>query len=337
MHYLQEVIHQVDKTHPHLGNPVAMAMLTIKAKKMLILVSPRGCGKSRVSSFVGLSYPGHELQDRMSVAGLAAIRERLNGFQSVLVVDDIAKTQTAYARITTLTTLAELVYSHYCISHLAGTNYEITDFYGSALVNIQPVLLREVVKSPEWEASMQDKSIRYYHLFRPLEPNPMPPEVRLQWGYNLDKVAVPLGKGKLVEQLKAIGETQWGLSRLVEHTKDLLRACAAYDKRYKVTSADYRLLIKLLNPMVIENLITDKKEFESERYLNSNQLAILTEFVTYGNFTLRQMSRDYKLSESQCRKIMSRYSDTWVETERRPTTYAPSKALTEKLKEVGIK
>jgi len=184
---------------------------------------------------------------------------------------------------------------------------------------------------------MQDKSIRYYHLYRPLKPNKMPPEVKLQWGFNIDQVKLPLMKGKLADQLYSIGEVQWGLSRLKEHTEDLLKAAAALDKRNEVTVADYRLLIKLLQPMVIEGLVTDKKELESQRYFNSNQLAILTEFVTYGKFTLRQLARDYKLSEGQARKIMSRYSDTWIEIDKRPTTYAPSKALKEKLEEVGIK
>ncbi|MBA7692436.1 hypothetical protein ES703_101003 [subsurface metagenome] len=188
MHYLQKVIDAVDKTHPHLGKPCAVAMLAIKAKKLLLLVSPRGCGKSRVTSFVGLSYPNPLLEDRLSVAGLAAIKGDLNDYQGVLVVDDIAKTQTPYARISTLTTIAELVYSHYCISHLSGTNFEIRNFCGAALVNIQPILLKEVVKSSEWEASMMDKSMRYYHLYRPQEPNPMPPKVTLDWGIDTARV-----------------------------------------------------------------------------------------------------------------------------------------------------
>lgn len=336
MHYLKQVIKEVDETHPHLGNPVAVAMLAIKAKKLLLLVSPRGCGKSTITSFVGLSHPNPLLEDRLSIAGLAAIHGELSGYQGVLIVDDIAKTQTAYARITTITTLAELVYSHYCRSHLQGSNFEIDNFYGAALVNIQPILLKEVVKSTEWEASMMDKSMRYYHLFRPQNPNPEPPKVELDWGAETVEVEKPELKGELAEELKAIGECQWGLSRLTEHIADLLVASAALDRRGKVTQLDYRLLTKLLAPMRIESLVTDKAELEAERYLASNQLAILTQFFTYGSFTLEQLARDYHLSQSQCYKIMSRYGREWEVVSKNPTTYAPSKELRERLKGVKL-
>lgn len=336
MHYLNQVITEVDKTHPHLGNPVAVAMLAVKAKKLLLFVSPRGCGKSRITSFVGLSSQNTLFEDRLSIAGLASLKGDLNGYQGVLVVDDIAKTQTSYARITTLTTLAELVYSHYCISHLQGSNFEIRNFYGAALVNIQPILLKAIVKSAEWEASMMDKSMRYYHLYRPQNPNPEPPGLKLEWGAATADVDAPELKGKLAEELKSIGECQWGLSRLREHIADLLVASAALDKRGEVTLADYRLLVKVLAPMRIESLVTDKQELEAQRYLASNQLAILTEFNTYGSFTLRQLAGDYHLSEAQCYKIMSRYTKEWEVVSKNPTTYAPTDELRERLKGVKL-
>lgn len=335
-HYLTQVIKTVNKTHPHLGNPVAVAMLTIKAQKLLLIVSPRGCGKSRISSFVGLQCPEHSLQDRLSIAGLSTLKDEFSDFRGVVVVDDIAKTQTPYARITTLTTLAELVYSHYCKSHLVGTVYEIENFNGSAIINIQPILLREAVRSAEWEASIQDKSIRYYHLFRPQKPNPLPPDIELEWGFNLDKVETPKLKGKLANLLIELGDIQWGWARVKEHIEGLLMASAALDRRTEVNTTDYRLLLKVLKPLLLESLIMTKKAFETERELASNELAILTEFVTYGQFTLKHLARDYKLSPSQAYRIMNMYSKDWVIVDKNPTTYAPSDELKEKLGRVGL-
>jgi len=336
MHYLASVAKVINKTHPHLGNLAVMTMLSIKAKKMLIVVAPRGCGKSRISSFVGLSLENACLQDRLSVAGLSYLKDVFNGFQSVVVVDDIAKTQTPYARIATITTLAELVYSHYCKSALAGTHYEIENFFGSAVVNIQPVLLKELVKSDEWEASIQDKTIRYYHLYRPLVPNSMPPSIKINWGISLDNVKDYKLNGKLAKNLVSIGSVQWGLARLQEHLVALLRASAALDGRSEVTQSDLLLLSKVLKPLVFENLVMSKRGFESERLLNANLLAILTEFITYGQFSLAQIASDYKISLSQCYRIMSQYRDDWVEISKSPTMYAPSKTLQEKLKKLGV-
>ena len=336
MHYLQYLAREIDKTHAHLGNLAAVEMLSIKAKKLLLVISPRGCGKSRVSSYIGLSVAGASVQDRISVAGLQYLKEEFNGFQSVLVVDDIAKTQTPYARIATITTIAELVYSHYCKSALAGTFYSIENFYGSAIINIQPVLLKEIVRSDEWEASIQDKSLRYYHLYRPQQPNPAPPKVKLQWGIELNKVKDFDMTGKLISHLKSLLATQWGVSRVREHILDLAKACAAIDGRDKVSQSDLLLLIKLLRPLSFERLVSSKSSFESGRELNSDLLAILTEYVTYGNFTLQQLSLDYKLSTSQCYKIMSRYSSQWVEVAKSPTTYAPGPDFKVELKRLGL-
>ncbi len=101
-HYLRTVIADVDKTHPKLGRGVVMAMLTIKSRKMLLVVSPRGCGKSRVSAYVGRQSKNAMVLDRLSVAGLASAADEFSGFKGVVVVDDIAKTQTPYARLAPL-------------------------------------------------------------------------------------------------------------------------------------------------------------------------------------------------------------------------------------------
>lgn len=327
MHYLSSLITDIDKTHPHLGNLAAMCQLSIKAKKLLLTIAPRGCGKSRVSSYIGLDYPGASVHDRISVAGLVYLKDEFSGFQSVIVVDDIAKTQTPYARIATITTIAELIYSHYCKSSMQGMSYSIEDFNGSAIINVQPVLLKELVKSDEWEASIQDKSIRYYHLYRPQQPNKYPPKATLQWGKEFKLVEdfdlVPKTAKRLIE----ITGVQWGSSRLIEHVVDLLKAAAALDGRVKVNATDYKVLERVLLPLSYESLVMSKNQFESDRFMDSNLLAVLTEYVTYGKFTINQLSDDYKLSHSQCYRIMSQSTKQWVEVEKSPTTYAPSKEL----------
>ena len=335
-HYLSKLIDDVDKTHPHLGNLMAMAMVTIKARKLLIVISPSGCGKSRVSSYIGLSCPGASLQDRMSIAGLAHLQGELSGFESVLIVDDIAKTQTPYARLSTITTLAELVYSHYCVSNLSRSHFEIKDFHGAAIINVQPVLLKELVSSSEWEASIQDKSLRYYHLYRPIKPQPMPPKMTIDWGTEWIKVEKPNMDTVDTRNILDIATVQWSTSRTVEHTSDLLRACAALDSREKVTALDITVLTQILQPMRIEQLVMNKKHFESERRLASDELAILTELVTHGEFTLRQLASDYKLSPSHAYNVMSKYARDWEIIRKNPITYAPSEELKVKLQELKL-
>ena len=336
MNYLSFVIKEVNKTHPHLGEPLAMAMLAVKASKLLLFVAPHGCGKSRITSFIATQAPEVFLRDAISVAGLGNLQGELTGFTGALIIDDLSKGGTTYAQIKTVTTLAELVYSHYCARDMADSHYSITDFYGSAIANIQPILLRDVIKSPEWEASMMDKSIRYYHLYRPLNPNPFPPEIQLDFGIDYKLTDIPKLKGKLANSLFYIAESQWGLARMKEHLSDLLRASAALDKRRKVNISDYNLLLKILKPLKLERLVSDKTDLEGERYLNNNQLALLTEFATYGQFTLKQLAKDYQMSQSKCYTIMNKYANDWKVVSKTPTTYAPSEDLRKILREVGI-
>lgn len=336
VHYLTTIETAVNKTHDRLGALYVACMITTKAHKMMLTVAPRGTGKSRATAAVAEQYPDCAKYDRISIAGLGYEQERFNGFTGVLLIDDIAKSQTSYARVATICTLAELTYSHYIISSLQGSHYEIKDFFGSALVNIQPVLLRELIKSNEWEASIQDKTIRYYHLYRPRKPNPLPPDVKIDWGYDLKNVSDSIPHGKALDALFNVVSVQWGVTRLVEHTTDLLKACAAFDKRNVVTVADVNLLTHVMKPLQYEWLVTDKKNFESDRYLDANLLAILTEYMSYGNFTLAQICDDYKLSQSQAYRIMQKYTSDWVQITKSPTSYAPSDALKERLRKVGI-
>ena len=336
MHYLTNVIQTINKDYPHLGELVAVCMLATKARKCLLVAAPRGCGKSRASAYIGKEHPQPSIKDRISAAGLGAYQDEFTGFTGVVIVDDLAKTQSRYARVATMTTIAELVYSHYVHSGMQGSKYDIVDFYGAALVNVQPVLLKELVKSDEWEASMQDKSMRYYHLYRPQKPNPDMPLLKLDWGFDFAKVARPKLDGKLAHHLLRLGESQWGLARTQEHISDLLKAAAALDKRDKVQQADYALLSKVLRPMGIESVVTGKNSLESDRFFFSNRLAILVEYYTYGAFTLEQISRDYKLSQSQCRRIIETEHRDWELVKKNPTTYAPSESLLNELRLVGL-
>jgi len=336
MHKLAEVIKEVDKTHPGLGNLVAMCLLAIKAKKFLLVVAPRGCGKSRATEIAAQLSGNFIVPDGVSRADLGKMENVLNNFNGVFLIDDLSKAQTYYAMIHITSCLAELCYSHRLEIYLKGSECSIHNFNAAVIANIQPVLLRHIVKSSLWESSMMDKSIRYYHLRRPTIPNPEPIELNFSWGIDYGLVKPVNRKSKLFSQLCRVCECQFGVARVVEHTSHLLTASAAIDGRQEVTKTDYNLLFKLLAPLGVERLVYDKKELEARRYLNSDALSLITEFITHGNFTLRHLARDYNLSESRCREIMTTVQKDWVIIAKNPTTYAPSEDLLSDLKGVGL-
>lgn len=342
MEYLEQLITDVEKTHPTLGNLVAISAIAVKARKLLLIVSPSGCGKSTAMQVIAKNTPDVIQPDRLSVAGLCAMADRLTSFRSVVVVDDIATTQTEYARKTTIATLVALVYTHRIESVMSGIVYQIEDFYGSALIGIQPILLREIMLLEEWDASIQDKALRYYHLYRPTTPSLFLPEVDYKHGIDLNLVEdfEPEGNGIAWRNLLALGDTQWSKARCKEHLIDLLKAMASLNNRKEVTHDDYVLLINLLKPMAIENIVAVKEQLEGERLLDNNLLALLAEYYTYnGEFSLAQVALDYKITLSQCYRIMQQQNGYWQQISKSPTIYNPSKRLMQLLKsqEIEIK
>lgn len=330
-HYLARVAEDIDKTHPGLGRLAVTGLLAIKARKVLLVVSPRGCGKSTVTNYLASVTPGALLEDRLSVSGLMGLQDKFGNFKSVIIVDDIAKTGTPYSRVSTITSIAELTMSGYIHSSMSKMHYDIEGFKGSAVINIQPVLLRHLVQSDEWEASIQDKTMRAYHLQRPLNPNPKPIYLKIDTGVDFDKVKPPRLKGTLWEALKNKLSPQWGLTRLHLHAADLLRAAAAYDWREEVKASDFRVCIDALSTLQVEELVFEKQGFESGRNLNHARLAVLTEYVTHGQFTIEQVCSDYKLSLSQAYRLMQIESRDWRVVAQKPTTYAPTEELEKQL------
>lgn len=334
MSYIRNLINDVNKTHPHLGELVAMCQIVVKAHKMMFLVSPTGCGKSRAMSIIGQYTPNSMSPDKISTAGLAELEQELTSFRSVFIIDDITTTQTEYARRATIITLAALCYSHHIQSEMAGCRYEITDFYGSALVGIQPLMLKDLMLADEWDTSIQDKTIRYYYMYRPLEPVIDYPLAQIEYGRNNEiRNFEPDKSNPNWEKLISLGLSQWGLARTIEHVSDMLKAIASLEERKEVIDNDYELLLTLLKPIAIENVVLEKLQLEGEQYLDNNLLALLTEYYTYGGkFSLAHVARDFRRSVQQAYKIMGSQNGYWQQISKSPTIYKPSKYLLDMLK-----
>lgn len=339
MVYLNKLIDDVNKTHPNMGDMVATLQIAVKARKMTLVIAPSGCGKSTAMNLLSKNISGVLQPDRLSVAGICAIADKLTSFRSVIIVDDIATTQTDYARQTTITTLVALVYTHRIQSIMSGVVYDIEDFYGAALVGIQPILLRNLMLLDEWDASIQDKALRYYHLYRPFKPALHLPEVQFKRGLDIDTIKdfEPEANNADWHKLMVLGDYQWSKARSKEHLRDMLKAIAALEQRVDVINEDYALLARLLKPMAVENIVVIKEQLEGERYLDNDLLALLAEYYTYkGEFSLAQVALDYKLSLSQCYKIMKSQNGYWQQISKSPTIYRPSKRLQTILKSQGM-
>jgi hypothetical protein len=169
-----------------------------------------------------------------------------------------------------------------------------------------------------------------------VKPRREPPEYKIKWGGDISKVEMPRMDIRAANGIMKTARTQWGTARALEHSTDLLKAAAAMDGRTKVNSVDYKLVEYLMHPLAFENIVLQKADFESSRTLDSGRLAVLTEFMSYGKFTVDQLAEDYHISASQAYKLMQGEVDDWRVVSKNPTVYAPSELLLDELKSIGF-
>ena len=212
-------------------------------------------------------------------------------------------------RSSTIEALAHLVDTHRIDKVSQTAQVKIDNFQGSASLNIQPVMMHTLVIEDSWEAVVRDKTIRYYHIFRPMNPKEELPNVTPLWGIPIEQVAKPKHRGKLWYQLTTIGSTQWGHARCEQHIKKLLQAAASLDGRAKVSLRDYRLLIKLLKPMQLERYLLESEELEGACRFNKNACVIFGEFATHGTPTILTIAEDIKRNPDTLEKTIKTLPD----------------------------
>jgi len=290
-----------------------------------------GSGKSVACESVSTAlHERSKFYTSITLSGLAKRAKELSYYDGHVIIDDLGAEKTVYTRVSTVTALANLVYTHFVHKVTFSVDLKIEDFRGSVSLNIQPVLMNSLVQSDDWVSVVRDKVIRYYHLMRPRKPRRDPPELEVTWGPPLHEVTLTGRNGKLWYQLIAIGLTQWSYARVLEHIPDLLRATAALDGRTRVKRMDYNLLIQLLKPLQLERYIVKSYGFEQGRVWDNNVYCILVELASFREPTILTICEDYKISPSTAERLIATVPEyCWVKSN------SPKKVLpTERAKEL---
>ena len=327
----------VEATHPGLGNLAVMAAIAAKARQCLIIVAPPGCGKSTVGAWLDSWHPECYIKDSLTRSSLKVYESLFNNFTGLLVFDDVGKIDTDHSRIQTLVTMAELVHGHFVSKSSFQLNIEIENFQGSAVLNIQPNVLKSVIENPVWASNLADKSLRYYHLRRALSPNRGAIEAEIDWGLELDEISPVNESGALWQELYEIGTTQWTRPRAIEHIEDLLKAVAAMGRNPEIDDNDMEVLLEIIRPMVIESEILEKSGFGTNASLNANLLYLLVEFATYPSLTYELMAQDYHMKVKQVSYILETMKPYFEKIGTNPVRLQPTEDLINLLKKAGIK
>lgn len=338
MSQLSNIIEEIETTHIGLGNAVAFSIISIKARMCLLLVAPSGCGKSVITDMLGSIHPEAVRLLSVTKAALGKFKDVFSDFHGVVLMDDIAGAGSTYERKETIIAFCQMCYSHFISKHTFSADFEISNFHGAAVMNTQPALLAEVYEYPEWEGIIQEKTLRYYHLYRPTKPNQSKPVLTIEWGGDIDKVHKPRHDFKLYPKLYDIATIQWSDSRALEHLDMLLKAVAALDGRDDVNGVDVALLLKLMRPMTVERHIFKKSGFETGRTMDNNLAAILVEYASWKKtVNIDRIARDYKISPSTVYRLLARVSEWFLQDKVKTKMLIPTKELIKVLREAGVK
>jgi hypothetical protein len=338
MHSLLRIVNEVNKTHKGLGELIATNILAAKARKCILNISPAGCGKSTATDCVHAALGDISRKySSMTLAGLRHLAQNLSGCTQHLLIDDLGAEKSYWARTSTITVLATLVHTGYIYKITQQYAIEISGFLGSAAINIQPVLMNALVADEDWVAVVRDKTLRYYHLYRPRKPKDYPPNIKIDWGTPKDQVQLKIRKGKLWYQVLAYGLTQWSYARCLEHIPDYLKAAAALDGRTQVETADYHALIKLLKPMALERYILKSFGMESGRLFQGDVFCLLTELATDPAVPIETVCEDYKVSPKTIERVVQDNSEWFWIKNNSPKLLMPTEYTQKILNLIGVK
>jgi len=310
-HPLLTLKDQVEKTHPGLGQLTAAVLLSVKASKCMLVVAPAGCGKSAALKTIADQHPaGTFMPDSITRASLRKFSDTLSNWNGLAACDDFAAADNWYNRMATLTTYAKMVYDRRVEKHTMTYDIKIENFNGSAVINIQPIWFDTIVKSPEWEGLLRDKTLRYYHLYFPVKPQLNPPTITVDWGKSKPvKLTNGVTKSKTFKKLMDLGGIQWGRARAKQHIHDLVSAATQLRKATVVSEVDVKSVYTILKPMMLEYWLVGKTGFESGRYFLVNPYYILTVLASFKRPTLDTLRECFKVSRATAYKLLSSVSD----------------------------
>jgi len=234
----------------------------------------------------------------------------------------------------TVSSFAELVYSHFIKKMTYSMEIEINDFKGAALMNIQPVLMELLTNRPEWEAVIRDKTIRYYHLQRPIDPRRFHPRLTVPKRKQLGTIKYDTEPSSIYFELIQIGLTQWSYARTIEHIEDLLKAAAMINAKKTVTTEDMEVVKHIIEPMMLERWLFKKYAFESHIHFDDDGMCILTELASFPKVSINQVCTDFKVTPQTCYSLLKNV-DQWAF--RKNDGIEPTDLACEILEEVGHK
>ncbi|PMP89297.1 MAG: hypothetical protein C0172_00385, partial [Caldisphaera sp.] len=264
-----------------------------------LIIGNTGSGKSEALNFLKNNFKDVLTINTVSMASLKQISYELNNYNGIIFVDDVGAINTQYMRITTVSTLVYLAYQHYLRRLDTNSNFEIKDFNGSLIINIQPAVFDEIVSDASFEANVMDKTYRYYNM-RIADNKPFQhPKLKGLENIkdNFDKTQVKIDKQK-VEALADAFLNFNSPARRYKMVYNFVKLTAILNNHKSATGEDYNFVSKLLLNNIIESELLQRQGVSNKFKFNTFLFNIMLMTKYYGNiFHVSKLAKYLNLSQ----------------------------------------
>lgn len=335
MHKLLKIQKMVDSKFEGLGQPVIFSITTLIAKRALFLVASKGCGKTTAADIANQIVNKKIFSmNEITRTGMISHAEQIHDTDATFYIKDVGSINDVYNRVESVSLGVDLCYSHSFSKSNKMGDVEISNYQGAFITTIQPFAYAKFVKNDVYENALIDRIIRYYHIVRPRKPVEKFYEFpTLKTKYELHQVNDAIVE-KSMRPILDVFEMQFTVSRAREHCIAMLKAIAIIDNRKKIMKSDYQLLLKMCAPMMVESHVFVRKEPERPVHIDFMTLVFLTEFTTYKEIDFTQFRINYKISMTNIKATMAKYSHLWIPHPKKKNVVLPSYVIREVLEEI---
>ena len=334
---LKNIFFSIEQSHIGLGKLFLFDYLCELANECLLVVGSPATGKSISTTTLFNYIPRAKLKlDAITVSGLRKIAKELSNNTVSIIVDDLSKGQTVYSQIATVSVLSGLVYSGTIVKITQQLNINIINFKGSAIINLQPLLLKKIINLDEFETDIRDKAIRYYHLHFPINEQITQPKLnnKLVFKYVDEHLPLEIKDDKLLDDTLENFRYEFSKARAKEHMMKLLSASALANNRKKILDSDIKLLHHYSKLYRLENELFRKRHLEGKRKLNVDILPLISILNSYEKLTIDDLRIRFGLSKARTYEIISELSD-YVLHLKGKSLLRPTEKTYAILKEIG--
>ncbi len=305
-----KIIYQTEKTHKNLGLYVVMNKLIDLADMGLLIVAPRGKGKTRtIEALTQIPHRDILVITNLTPAGLPKFINKLDNNNVTVLNKDLSGFYTEYLREVGLNLVSSILTDHEYISSTGRHYIEIHNSTISFISSLQPNLMHKLSKMSTYNSMYKDRFIRIYMIYY-REVEPTPEYIKLNIELNpipLEKITIPhsIKESKQYKTLEKLLIEQTSPGRGKLYIQQLLKASASLNERDIVTDEDLQFLSLYIIPLGIEKIISERLYGPGEPLIfDHNAYSLLFYIYEQGQATRRMMMDEFKISRKTLQQTL---------------------------------